>query len=380
MAENQKQDNKGKRLWITAIIAAIVVSAGAGYCIGRQQGYLIDKSEDELNVRLNLSDLEGLGEIEGPIYVTGHKSPDTDTVGSSIGYAALLQKLGYDAHAVVLGDINKETRLVLEKAGVEIPPLLEDASGCNMVLMDHSEYSQSADGLQDANIISIIDHHGDGSVFTANQIIYDARPLGSTATIVWLRYRNYGQKPDKDVAYAMLGSILSDTRNFQGNVTEADREAAKELSSIAGITDFDSLYTEMYKALISHEGMTDEEIFFSDYKEYTAGGFNYSIGCVNVYDEEEAKELAGRMKTFMPSTKASTGMDMTFTQIGILHDDVSVSYLVPADDIADDVLKQAYGDTAEYDGTSYILRPGISRKKHLVPAITDILESYPKEN
>lgn len=127
------------------------------------------QSEQELNFMLNRSDLDGLGEIEGTIYVTGHKSPDSDTVGSSIAYAALFKALGYDARPVVLGDINNETKYILETGGLETPMLLDDASGCNMVLVDHSEYIQSAEGLRDANVITFIDHHGDGSVTTGNQ-------------------------------------------------------------------------------------------------------------------------------------------------------------------------------------------------------------------
>ena len=80
--------------------------------------------------------------------------------------------------------------------------MLDDASGCNMVLVDFSEYIHSAEGLQDANVITIIDHHGDGSVTTGNQIIYDERPLGSTATIIWIRYRNYGIEPDQNAKHA----------------------------------------------------------------------------------------------------------------------------------------------------------------------------------
>ena len=68
-----------------------------------------------------------------------HKRPDTDTVGSCIAYAALLQKLGYDAKPVVLGRINNESRYVLEKANIEEPELLEDAGGCNMVLVDQNK-------------------------------------------------------------------------------------------------------------------------------------------------------------------------------------------------------------------------------------------------
>ena len=85
------------------------------------------------------------------------------------------------------------------------------------------------------------------------------------------------------------------------------------------------------------------------------------------------------MKALIPSALADTGMDMAFAQISIFHDDLSVTYLVPSDPAAAEVIEAAFGDTAEYDGTSYILKPGISRKQVLVPAITDVLESYPKE-
>ena len=174
--------------WIALVF--IFAATGAGILIGGNITASKFRAEQELNYRLNRSDLDGLGEIEGTIYVTGHKSPDSDTVGSSIAYAALLQTLGYDARPVVLGDINNETKYILETGGLETPMMLDDASGCNMVLVDFSEYIHSAEGLQDANVITIIDHHGDGSVTTGNQIIYDERPLGSTATIIWIRYRN----------------------------------------------------------------------------------------------------------------------------------------------------------------------------------------------
>ena len=182
--------------WIAVIVLIIAVGA-ACFLIGQKTSDSKYQAEKELNYKLNLSDLDGLEKTEGTIYVTGHKSPDADTVGSSIAYAALLRKLGYDAVPVVLGDINNETKYVLETGGIEVPKLLEDASACNMVLVDHSEYTQSADGLKDAHVITIIDHHGDGSVTTGNQLIYDARPLGSTATIIWLRYRNYGIEIDQ---------------------------------------------------------------------------------------------------------------------------------------------------------------------------------------
>ena len=368
--------------WVTrACLLLLLIAVGlGGFFFGKAKEGSRFEEEKKLNILLHRSDLDGLGEIKETIYVTGHKSPDSDTVGSSIAYAALLRALGYDAVPVLLGPVNHESAYILQAAGLEAPALLEDASGLTMVLVDHSEYTQSANGLKDAKIISIIDHHGDGSVITANPLIYDARPIGSAATVTWLQYRDYGVEPDRQSAVMMMGAILSDTKNLQsGTTTFADREAVKVLSKLGGVTDTDAFYQDMYKALLSYEGKTDEEIFFTDYKEYEIGGKRVSVGNVNAYDEETAKDLAARMKTVMPLTKPSTGMDMCFAMVSILHDDLSVTYLVPSDEAADEVLRTAFGDRADYDGTSYKIEPYASRKAVFIPAITDVLEAYPKE-
>ena len=365
--------------WIVLILV-IAAFCAAGFLVGQNMSNAKYQAEQELNYKLNRSDLDGLGQIDGPIYVTGHKSPDSDTVASSIAYAALLQKLGYNAVPVILGDINHETEYILKGAGIETPMLLEDASGCNMVLVDHSEYSQSAEGLKDANVITIIDHHGDGSVTTGNQLIYDARPIGSTATIIWMRYRNYGVEIDQPVAYAMAGAILSDTQNFHSSSTTfADREALKELSRLAGIPDTDTFYTDMFKASLSYEGMTDEEILLSDYKVYESSGTKFGIGCMNAYDEDIAKDLASRMTKVLSPAETSTGVEMVLAQISIFHDDISITYLVPSNEAAREAIEAAFGKDAVYDGTSYRFEPGMSRRKVLVPAISGVLESHPTE-
>lgn len=370
-----------KNGWIIlALIIALTAGSVGGYFAGESMAASRYQAQREKEMLLNRSAWDGLGEIEGPVYVTGHKSPDSDTVGSAIAYAALLRALGYDAQPVVLGSVNHETQYILDAAKLDTPPLLEDASGRTMALVDHSEYLQSANGLQDAHIISIIDHHGDGTVQTGNQLIYDARPLGATATIIWLRYRDAGLLPDQQTALVMMGAILSDTKNLQSEATTfADREAFRELSGIAGISDTDAFYSEMYKALLSYEGMTDEEIYFSDYKEYETEGRKYGIACMKVYDEESAKDLAERMKALFPSVLASTGMEMAFVKISISHDDLSIAYLMASDDAAAEVLEAAFGETAAFDGSFYVLNPSISRKTVMVPAITDVLKAHPAD-
>lgn len=359
-------------LMIAAVFAAAALGAG-GFMLGRERAASEHRAEKQIDIELARSELDGLGEISGTIYVTGHKSPDTDTVGSSIAFAALLRQLGYDAVPVVLGKINNETKLVLESGGIETPQLLENAAERNMVLVDHSEYAQSADGLEDAHIIAVIDHHGDGSVTTGNQLIYDARPLGATATIIWLRYRSYGLEPDKQTAYAMVGSILSDTKGLKSDATTfADREALKALSHTAGIDDTEALYDKMYKASISYDGMTDEEIFLSDYKEYECSGKKYSIGCVNAYDAESAQDLAERMAKVMSADSADSGLDMSFAEIKVRRDDLALTYIVPSNEAAKETMLAAFGDAA-YDGAMFKFSEALSRKEDVVPAITKVL-------
>ena len=124
--------------------------------------------------------------------------------------------------------------------------------------------------------------------------------------------------------------------------------------------------------------MIDEEIYYSDYKEYETSGKMYSVGCINVYDEDAAREMSERMKKVVPSTLTTKGMDMAFAQINILHDNISMTFIVASDDTATNVIKSAFPNAA-FDGTSFRFNPGISRKQVLIPAITNILETYAKE-
>lgn len=368
-----------KLLWIFVLLA---VCAGIGlgfYDLGKHNAEQKILAEKEFTVMINRAELETLQLVDGPIYVFGHKSPDSDTVCTSIVYAELLKQLGYDAKAVVLGKINNETAYILKTAGVAEPEILDDAAGKNVVLIDHSEYIQSADGLNDANIISIIDHHGDGSVVTGNQLIYDARPIGATAAIVWIRARNYGLELNKSMATLLLGAILSDTSNLK-SATSADRAAFDELQKIAGVSDTEAFYQEMFKASISYAGMTDMEILESDIKNYEGGGRMYTIGCISAYDEAAAKNLAERMKVLMPDLVTARGVELGYAQISIFHDDISMNFIVPSDETAAEVLKAAFPDNEpEFDGTSYIFNPGMSRRKTLVPALTDVLAAHPGE-
>ena len=366
--------------YILAILMALCL-VFIGYSSGKTKAaeeYL--KKQEELQM-LNRSSIENMIADDGVIYVIGHKSPDSDTVCSAIVYARLLNLLGQEAEAVITGPLNNETAYVLKEAEVEVPEILYDASGENIFLVDHSEYAQAVEGLTDAHIVGVIDHHGIGSLSTGNQVVYEGRPIGSTATIIWLDYLNYGLDIDDTTAYLMLCAVLSDTDNLTGaTTTDADREAVRVLSETAGVEDVEELYRQLHIEKLSYEGMSDEEILFSDYKEYEASGVKFGIGLVNAIDEETARELSQRMKEILPEAIKTTDIDLLYASVCIRENGEKIDYVVACDELSESILVNAFPDYDGYDGTAYIYSTtGLGRKTRFVPGLTDYLAAHPHE-
>ena len=330
--------------------------------------------------QLNRASIENVIIEKEPIYVIGHMSPDSDTVCSAIAYARLLTALGYPAEPRITMPVNHESAYILKEAGTEVPPVLENAAGCSIFLVDHSEYMQAAEGMKDAHIVGILDHHGVGSVSTGQQVIYNAKPIGATATIVWLDYLNYGLEIDEKTAFLIFSAVLSDTDNLTGSTTtEADREAVRVLSEAAGIEDVDAFYAKMHAEKLSYKGMSDEEILFHDYKEYEASGVKFGIGLLDAIDEETASGLAKRMKEALPEGFRTRDVDLMYASVGIRENGEKIDYVVPCDELSESILKSAFPDYDEYDGTAYIFRKGLGRKTVFVPGLTDYLVAHPHE-
>lgn len=365
---------------IVILLVAVCFLAG-GFFIGKSAGQKpLLAAQERLN-SLNRASVEKLNVGDGPIYVIGHRSPDSDTVFCAIAYARLLSMLGYPAEAAVTEPVNRETAYILQTAGVDVPPVLESAAGENVFLVDHSEYGQAAEGMEDAHIVGILDHHGVGNVTTGHQVLYEAKPIGAAATIVWLDYLNCGLEIDKTTATLLLGAVLSDTTNLTGSsVTEADRQAVPDLAARAGITDVAAFYRALHAEALSYEGMSDEEILFSDYKEYEASGVTFGIGLLSVIDEDAARALAERMKAALPDGFETKQADLMYASVGIREDGVKIDYIVPANEHSREVFVAAFPNYDEFDGTSYIFRGGgLGRKSKFVPGLTDYLASYPHE-
>lgn len=308
------------------------------------------------------------------IYVIGHKNPDSDTVGCAMAYAELLKKMGFKAEAVVSGEINGETKYALDSFGIEAPQILDNAEGKQFILVDHSTYAQAIDGMEDARVVGIVDHHGIGDVNTSEQINVRSAPVGAAATLVYLSYRECEVEITKDIARILIMSIISDTRNMKRNVTAADQDAYDHLIKIAQIDDIDSLYNGMAEALTSYGDMSEWEIFQSDYKEYEAGGVRFCIGDVNAYGEENVRKLAERMYRVMEENYDSMGLDLLYTIINNKSDDESenLMYMVAYGEGAVELLQEVYGN---YDGERFfIFKENLSRKADVVPALSVALE------
>ncbi len=299
------------------------------------------------------------------VYVIGHKSADTDTVCSAIVYANLKRHLGINCKAVVSGKINNETKFVLNYWGIEVPEILNNASEKNIILVDHNIFGQSIDGMREANIIEIIDHHNIGDVVTDRPIIYKCLPVGSTATIAYLQYLEQGVRISKKMAGLVVSAILSDTNNLTlATTTQTDKCTVDNLKEIAEIANIDEYYSKMLEAAISYEGMSDKEIFFSDYKEFEMNGHKVSISSVLAKDENAQQDLCSRLLEVMNNADNTIEHRYAF----VIDKKNHKTEIIYSGEGAEKIANKAF--KADSEG-KFILDFEASRKFNIVPPLTN---------
>ena len=304
------------------------------------------------------------------IYVIGHKNPDTDSICSALGYAAFKTMLGEDAVAMRAGEVNPETQFVLERFGVKAPEFLADAKEQTLILVDHNEEGQAVDGLNDAKIIEILDHHKLGGIQTKEPIYFRNMPLGCTATIVYLHYQENNLVPEKAIAGLLCSAILSDTLAFRSpTCTAKDKETALALAQIAGIDDVEAYAKEMFAAGSNLGEKSEKEIFYLDFKKFTAGSTTFGVGQVTSMSADELAALKVRMVAYMQESFAEHGADMLFFMLtDILEESTE---LLCAGAGADVAAQKAFISAEE--GRMY-LKGVVSRKKQIVPQLTEALQ------
>ncbi|RLI83022.1 manganese-dependent inorganic pyrophosphatase [Archaeoglobales archaeon] len=297
------------------------------------------------------------------VYVVGHKSPDTDSVCSAIAYAELKKKLGTEAVPARQGELNPETKFVLEKFGFPEPELLTDGAGKQVILVDHSEVGQTLDNIDQAEILEIIDHHKIGDITTPNPIFYLNMPVGSTATVVKKLYEENGIEIPKNIAGILLASILSDTVILKSaTTTDTDVKAAEELAKIAGVDDIQELGMEMFKQKSDLAGKEPRELLFRDFKDFNMSGNKVGIGQIEVVSLSLLDEFKDPLYEEMKKAKEEGDYHSIFLMLTDIIQE-GTELLSVTDDAS--VVEKAFGKKLE--GKSVWLPGVMSRKKQVVP-------------
>ena len=254
------------------------------------------------------------------------------------------------------------------------------ARGKNVILVDHNERTQAVDGIENANLLEIIDHHRLGTVETMGPVFFRNQPLGCTATIVFQMYREAGVDIEPQTAGLLCAAIISDTLLFRSpTCTAVDKAAALELAAIAGV-DPDQLAIKMFAAASKLRGKSDAEIFYQDFKRFTVGKKTFGVGQITSLDAAELSQLRERMLAFMQKTVESEQVDMLFFMLtNILTESTTLLCVGPG---AEQMVLNAFAlpgsevqteDDAE--GDHIVVLPGVvSRKKQLVPNLMVAME------
>lgn len=301
-------------------------------------------------------------------YITGHKSPDTDTIASSLVMADLEKKLGNTNEIIPcrLGNLNKETEYALNYFNVEAPKLIDSvAEADEVILVDHNSFAQNVSDITSAKIVKVVDHHCISGFETAEPLYYLAEPVGCTCTILYGLYKTNNIKIEPVYAGLMLSAIVSDTLLFKSpTCTKKDVDAATELAKIADV-DLNTYGLDMLKAGTDLSSFTPEELINIDSKEFNANGAKFQIAQVNTVDIDSVLKNQAEIEKAMNSLISANGLDLFMLAITDILNSNSTA-IVLGDKAT--CVEKAYNVKLE---NNLALLPGVvSRKKQIVPVIT----------
>lgn len=303
------------------------------------------------------------------ICVVGHSNPDTDSVTSAIALAALLNAQGTDAKACMqtsADSLNPESKMVLNRFGLNAPEEIGNVAGQQVALVDFSDIGQAPANIEEADVVTIVDHHKIGDITTNNPILFRAEPVGCTGTVLTKMFKDAGVAIPKDIAGGMLSAILSDTVNFKSpTCTEDDKAAVADLKSIAGVEDTEELFMEMLKAKSSVDGVPAKDLLFRDYKDFDMNGNKVGVGQLELATLEQVADIRDNLYKAMEEVKA----DGRHTVLLMLTDVVKegTDLVVISDDVA--LIEKAFG--TKLDGDAMWIDGMMSRKKQTVPNLQE---------
>ena len=304
--------------------------------------------------------------MEKEILIFGHKNPDTDSICSSLVKERLNRKLGKtNCKAVRLGKVNKETKYVLDYLKLEEPELIESVDeGQEVILVDHNEFNQSVDGIENAKILEVVDHHRISNFETLEPLYYTAKPYGCTSTILFGEYKINNVEISKEEAILMASSIMSDTLLLKSpTTTDYDIKALRELEKISGI-DIKEYGLEMLKAGTDLNDFTAKELISLDAKSLDKNGTKFVIAQVNTVSIDDVLKRQEELENAIKEEIENRGLELFVLAItDILN---SNSEIIALGNKVEAVEK-AFDIKLENNRT--FLEGVVSRKKQLLPNI-----------
>ncbi|ACA55743.1 putative manganese-dependent inorganic diphosphatase [Clostridium botulinum] len=240
-----------------------------------------------------------------------------------------------------------------------------------VILVDHNEMGQSVPGLEEAEIMEIIDHHRIGGVNTASPIFFRNQPVGSTSTIIANMFFENNITPSKEIAGVLASAIISDTLLFKSPTsTELDKTILDKLAKIAEI-DPKSYSVEMFKAGTSLKGKTVEGLFHEDFKNFTIGGGKIGVSQVSTMDPSSFDPLKKDMLNLMESKVKKEGYEGLVLVLTDLLKEGSFIYVIGP---KKEIIASAFGKSLDKDSSLYA-EGVLSRKKQVIPPITNAIEN-----
>ncbi len=247
---------------------------------------------------------------------------------------------------------------------------LMDASKKHVILVDHNEKTQAVDGIEEAEVLEIIDHHRLGGLETVGPVYFRNQPVGCTATIIYDMYREHDIVPDQTTASLLCAAILSDTLLFRSpTCTKLDERTAKELAKLAEI-DMEELAQHMFQAGSNLKGKTAEEICFQDFKQFTVNDVKFGVGQINSMSQEELQDIKRNLNPFLSEAANMQNVDMVFFMLTNIIEE-STELLCYGKGAREQVI-QAFDLSPDVEEIH--LKGVVSRKKQLIPSFVVSLQ------
>ncbi|MDX4063141.1 manganese-dependent inorganic pyrophosphatase [Aliarcobacter skirrowii] len=297
------------------------------------------------------------------LYTCGHIIPDSDSVCSAISLAYLLNKIGRAATPARQGELNPETKFILDKFGFEAPVLKTSFAGDELFITDYSDIAQAPQDLDKTTVVGIVDHHKLGDITTSAPLECWIRPVGCTNTIVKEMYDYHKVEIPANIAAIMMCAILSDTVIFKSpTCTPLDIQVVKELSKICGIEDFGALGMEMFKVKSEVEGTPVRDLVMRDYKNFDMHGSKVGVGQLEVVDGSVFDKIKDDLMKDIKKVKDEQNLHT----VALLLTDImkeGSEVLVVSNDTS--IFEKAFNCKLE-DGKVW-LDGCLSRKKQIIP-------------